>query len=163
MIDGFRVQITLAARRGSRLRGAGQPARDADELGLTNTLIDLYCGTPTRDWNAYFRKIVADDARRTPKGARGPRQGPQSEREAVACPQQSTLEPTHIRPSAKAIVTDKKGQLTLDHGSFTCPLDPYQGDTFRITNGFFENQLVAFRAGGWEIHSVKVPGSGLSA
>jgi hypothetical protein len=41
-------------------------------------------------------------------------------------------------------VATAAGKFTLRYGNFTCPLEHFEKDTFRITEGFFEEQLVTF-------------------
>ena len=157
MIDGFRVQLTFLPDDDLGFAVLANLHDTRMTLALTNSLIDLYCGTPTRDWNAYYRKIVDDDAAEHKRALAARDQA----RDPNARPSLSLREyaGTYTHPAfGEAIVTDKKGHLTLTHGSFTCPLDPYEGDTFRITNGFFENQLVAFRAEGGKSIQLKFQG-----
>ena len=41
-------------------------------------------------------------------------------------------------------MTETAGKLTLTYGKFVCPLEHFEKDTFRVTEGFFEEQLVTF-------------------
>ena len=41
-------------------------------------------------------------------------------------------------------VSEKDGKLAIDWSSFHCPLEHFQGDVFRITDGYFEEKLAGF-------------------
>jgi hypothetical protein len=45
-----------------------------------------------------------------------------------------------------AAVTVAEGRLTLAWSSFRCPLEHYDGDTFRVTDGYHADRLVEFAA-----------------
>ena len=57
-----------------------------------------------------------------------------------------------------ASVTESGGKLTLTYGNFKCPLEQFEKDTFRIAEGFFEEQLVTFAVKEGKAESVKFQG-----
>jgi hypothetical protein len=112
-------------------------------LALTNSLIDLYCGCKTRNWNAFYRKIEDDSAaeRKRALAARDQARDPNAKRSLPL----GGYTGTYKHPAfGDARITEKNGRLALIYGNFTCPLDSYEGDTFRIRDGFFTEQLVTF-------------------
>jgi hypothetical protein len=44
----------------------------------------------------------------------------------------------------KLKVLEKDGKLALEWSSFQCPLEHFETDRFRITEGYFEEKLVEF-------------------
>lgn len=143
LIDGFRAQITLLPDEKLGIVLLNNLHETRMNQALTNTLIDRYCGLPARDWNAFFLKVVADadaakvaalDARNK---ARDPAVKPTLGAAAYAGEYAS---PAY----GKAKVTAADGKLKLAWSSFTCPLEHFQADTFRVTAGYFEDGLVEF-------------------
>ncbi|HSQ56461.1 MAG TPA: serine hydrolase [Gemmata sp.] len=143
MYDGFRVQITmlpdedlgiavLCNLHGTRLNAA-----------LTNSLIDLYANLPPKDWNAYFRKVEDEQ---------------QKERDAALAAREKARDPNkkpsldlssytgeYANPAYGTATVQLSGEkLLLKWSSFACPLKHFEGDNFRVTEGFFEEQIVPF-------------------
>ena len=87
MIDGFRVQLTFLPDDDLGFAVLANLHDTRMTLALTNSLIDLYCGTP----NTRLERLLSQDRGRrrgrTQTSARGPRPGPRSECQAVAFPQ----------------------------------------------------------------------------
>src|SRR4029450_6059983 len=50
------------------------------------------------------------------------------------------------------------GRLTWEWGRFTCPLEHYQGDTFRVTDGYFADQLVEFAGSNGRVTALRTMG-----
>jgi len=61
MIDGFRAQVTFLPDDKLGVAVLNNLHETRMNQAVTNTLIDLYCGLPARDWNRFFRKLVADE------------------------------------------------------------------------------------------------------
>ena len=143
MIDGFRVQITFLPDE--RIGFAVLNNLDGTRMNqaVTNTLIDLYCGLPTRDWNAFFRKVVADEAaaKRAATEARNAARKPGTK---------PSLPPAryageYADPAYGTVtVTEADGKLTLAWSNFRGPLEHFQNDVFRIADGYLEDNLVGF-------------------
>ena len=145
MIDGFRVQLTFLPEEDL---GIGILANLQDTrmtAALTNSLIDWHCGLPAKDWNGYFGKVVAAEAAeraatlRARDAARKPNTQPSLPLAAFA---------GEYNHPAYGIVTvsETNGHLTLKWSRFTCRLDHFETDTFRIIDeNQFQEQLVVFR------------------
>jgi CubicO group peptidase (beta-lactamase class C family) len=143
MIDGFRVQIALLPDEQLGIVLLNNLHETRMNQAVTNTLIDLYCGLPPRDWNAFFREIVADSvaAQRAAIEARD-RARKRNTKPTLAA---EAYAGEYDEPGyGKVTVTAKDGALTLKWSSFECPLEHYQDDVFRITSGYFEDKLVEF-------------------
>jgi CubicO group peptidase (beta-lactamase class C family) len=145
MIDGFRVQITFLPEEKLGFVLLNNLHETRMNQAVTNTLIDLYCGLSPRDWNAFFRKIVSDTAtaRQAAIDARNKARNPNTK---------PTLAPDgyageYENPAFGTVkVIAKDGKLTLEWSSFRCPLEHFQNDVFRITEGYFEDRVVGFAA-----------------
>ena len=143
MIDGFRVQLTFLPDEGLGFAVLCNLHDTRMTLTLTNLLIDRYCGLPAKDWNGFYRKIVDDEAadRKRNLEKRAKSRDPKAK---MSLPLLDYAGEYVHRAYGPARLTARDGKLTLVYGNFTCPLEPFEGDTFRITSGFFEDQLVRF-------------------
>jgi hypothetical protein len=143
MIDGFRTQITLLPEEKLGIALVNNLHETRMNQAVTNTLIDLYCGLPPRDWNAFFLKIVADAdaAKRAALDARNKARNPNTKPSLTPDGYAGEFENAAY---GKAKVIAKDGKLTLEWSSFRCPLEHYQDDIFRVTEGYFEDKLVEF-------------------
>jgi hypothetical protein len=143
VIDGFRVQITLLPEEKLGFAVLSNLHETRMNQAVTNTLIDLYCGVPGRDWNDYFRTMVADDEarKRADVEARNKARRPNT---------RPSLPPTGYAGEYRdpaygtAKVSADGGKLVLAWSGFRCPLEHFQDDTFRIADGYLEDQLVEF-------------------
>lgn len=143
MIDGFRTQITLLPGEKLGIALLNNLHETRMNQAVTNTLIDLYCGLPPREWNAFFLKIVADTAaaKRAAVDARNKARNPNTKPSLAPDGYVGAFEnPAY----GTAKVTAKDGNLALEWSSFRCPLEHFQDDTFRVTEGYFEDKLVEF-------------------
>jgi CubicO group peptidase (beta-lactamase class C family) len=143
MIDGFRVQVTLLPEEDVGIAVLANLHDTRMTAALTNSLIDWHCGLPAKDWNGYFRKLAAAEAAERAAAlqaralARKPDTRPSLPLAAFAG------EYTHPAYGT-ATVSEADGRLTLKWSSFTCRLDHFEADTFRILDGQFEEQLAVF-------------------
>lgn len=143
-IDGFRVQITLLPDEKLGFAILNNLHETRMNQALTNNLIDLYCGLTPRDWNGFFLKIVAEveRAKREALEARN------AARKADSKPSASLAayagEYRHATYGTSKIV-EKDGKLSLEWGRYRAPIEHYEADTFRFTEGSFEDKLVEFR------------------
>jgi len=147
MIDGFRVQITMLPNENLGIAVLANLQETRMNAALTNSLIDLYCGLQAKDWNAYFRKIVDQEAadRRVSLEARNAARNPHAK--ATLTLTDYAGEYTH--PAyGRLRVSAANGKLVLTWGGFECLLEHFEADTFRVTEGggFFEERLVPFTA-----------------
>ncbi len=145
MIDGFRVQITFLPREKLGIAVLNNLHETRMNQAVTNTLIDRYCDLPARDWNAFFHKVVdaADAAKCAATAARDKARDP--DRKATLPLDRYVGE--YADPAyGTATVTLADGHLALAWSSFRCPLEHFDGDTFRITAGYHSDRLVEFAA-----------------
>jgi len=143
LIDGFRAQLTLLPDDNLGIAVLANMHDTRVNAALTNSLIDLYCKLPVKDWNAHFQKVEADSAatRTATLAAREKARNPN----AAASLKESgyTGEYTHSAYGTATVkLTD--GKLALTYGTTAYPLEWFEGDTFRITEGQFAEQLVPF-------------------
>jgi CubicO group peptidase (beta-lactamase class C family) len=143
MIDGFRAQITFLPDEKLGIAVLNNLHETRMNQAVTNTLIDRYCDLPARDWNAFFHKVVADadGAKQAAKAARDKARDP--DRKALFPPERYAGE--FADPAyGTATVTAADGRLALAWSSFRCPLEHFDGDTFRVTAGYHTDRLVEF-------------------
>ena len=143
MIDGFRVQITFLPDEGLGVAVFCNLHETRMTQALSNSLVDLFVGLEAKDWNAYYRKVVDEEAaeRKRDLAARNMARDPDARMSlAVACYAGKYEHPAF----GTATVTEMAGKLTLTYGKFVCPLEHFEKDTFRVVEGFFEEQLVTF-------------------
>ncbi len=143
MIDGFRTQITFLPDEKLGVAVLNNLHETRMNQAVTNTLIDCYCGLPARDWNGFFQKVVADAdaAKRAATAARDKARNPD---------RKSTLQLERYAGDfadpayGTATVRAADSRLTLSWSTFRCPLEHYDGDTFRVTEGYHADRLVEF-------------------
>jgi CubicO group peptidase (beta-lactamase class C family) len=143
VIDGFRVQATLLPEHGVGFALLNNLHDTKMNLALGNTLIDLLLGLKAKDWTKHYQKVEADE-RAAKKAERAKRDG---ERKA-------DVKPTH--PPEKyageydqpaygtGTVTVEGGKWEWRYSTFRVPLEHWQGDTFRVTAGQFDDDLIEF-------------------
>jgi CubicO group peptidase (beta-lactamase class C family) len=143
LIDGFRTQITFLPDDRLGIAVLNNLHETRMNQAVTNTLIDRYCGLPDRDWNGFFLKVVADAdaAKRAATAARDKARNP--DRKATLPVERYAGE--YDDPAfGTATVTLTDGRLMLAWSSFRCPLEHYDGDTFRVIEGYHADRLVEF-------------------
>lgn len=143
LIDGFRTQITFLPNENLGIAVMVNLHDTRFNASLTNSLIDLYCDLSPKDWNQFFQGIVADES--AAKKAAIVAQNKLSNPNAKPTLSLSSYVAEYQHPAyGVAPVTLDKKNLVLTWSSFKCPLEHFSGDTFRITEGYFEDQLIAF-------------------
>lgn len=157
LIDGFRVQLTILPDENIAFAVMCNLHDTRMTAALTNSLIDVYCKLPARDWNAYYRKIVEDEATTRKKAIEA--------RNAARDPSAKPTLPLigysgeYMHPAyGTANVTEKDGKLTIAYGNFICPLEHFQSDVFRVIDGFFEEQLFPFAVANGKATSLQFGG-----
>ncbi len=157
IIDGFRVQVTLLPTEKVGIVLLNNLDKTKMNIALGNALIDHVCGLPAKDWNAYFLKVEQDerDAKR------------------VEINQRNNARVLGTRPSiplekftgeyeeaaygiGKVVFTD--GQFSWQWSTFRSPLEHFQDNVFRVTEGYFEDHLVEFRVVGGVPDAMRVFG-----
>ena len=143
VIDGFRVQVTLLPDAGVGFALLNNLHETRMNQAATNALIDLACGLPPRDWNAFFQEVVREEelgkaaALRERREARKPGTKPSVELTAFAG--------RYGNPAyGTAAVAHGVNGLSLAWSSFLCPLEHWEGDEFRVTAGYFADKMVEF-------------------
>lgn len=157
LIDGFRVQITLVPDEGLGFAVLANLHDSRMPMAATNALVDLYCGLKPKDWNGHFRALADDEA--------GAKRAALAARDAARDPAAKPTLPlagfagTYTHPAyGTATVTHADGKLTARYSSFTCPLEHYERDTFRVAGGFFEDELARFTVAGGKATGLALPG-----
>jgi CubicO group peptidase (beta-lactamase class C family) len=143
MIDGFRVQITFLPDEDIGFAVLCNLHDTRLTLSLTNSLIDLYFGREKKDWNAYYRKLTGDEAAERKKSL----EERDRARDAAAKPTlpAQAYAGKYVHPAyGNAVVSERDGKLKLSFHDFSSPLEHFERDTYRVTDGFFEEQLAAF-------------------
>jgi CubicO group peptidase (beta-lactamase class C family) len=145
MIDGFRVQVTLVPGENLGVAVLANLQETRMNAAVTNSLIDLYCGLESRDWNAFFRKVVDQEA--------ADRSAACAARDAARKPDAKPSLPLaryageYTHPAYGSLtVSCAGGKLALAWSNFACPLEHFEADTYRVTHGFFDDKLVTFTA-----------------
>lgn len=156
-IDGFRVQLTFLPDEKLGFVLLNNLHETRMNQAVTNTLIDLYCDLPPRDWNAFFLKVVADDeaAKRAEIAARDKARR-RDTKPSLAIREYAGEYENPIWGTAK--VSESEGKLVLKWSTFRCPLEHYQLDEFRVTEGHFEDRLAEFAGAGGKATAVRFHG-----
>lgn len=156
-IDGFRVQLAFLPEEKLGVALLNNLHETRMNQAVTNTLIDLYCDLPPRDWNAFFLKVVADDeaAKRSEIAARDAARKVGTKPSLVLVEYAGEYE-NPIWGTAKVTATD--GKLGLEWSTFRCPLEHYQLDEFRVTDGHFADRLAEFAGAGGKVTAVRFHG-----
>ncbi|HEY3789657.1 MAG TPA: serine hydrolase [Urbifossiella sp.] len=156
-IDGIRVQITLLPDEKLGFAILNNLHETRMNQAVTNTLIDLYCGLSPRDWNGFFLKIVAEAAAK--------RQAAINDREKARIPATKPSLPLAAYAGeyaddvyGKLKVNEKDGRLSIEWSGFKCPLEHFQNDAFRITEGYFAEKLAVFGGSGAQVKAVNFAG-----
>jgi CubicO group peptidase (beta-lactamase class C family) len=143
LLDGFRVQLTLVPEKELGFAVLTNLHDTRMPMALTNSLIDLYCDLKPKDWNKYYQKVEAEaaEAKAAELAARDKFRDPTAKPSVGVAEFAGTYEHPAYGP---ATVTEKDGKLTLKFSSFDWPIEHYERDAFRITEGVIENELVVF-------------------
>lgn len=157
-IDGFRAHFTLVpeARLGFVLLNNLHETQM--NLAVSNTLVDLFLGLPTKDWNAYFleiHKTGEEEQKANSDMVRQRRQpGTRTSRplEAYAGKYEDTA-------YGLARVTCAQNRLTVHWGRFRWPLEHYHFDTFLANDDVLIDQPAVFILGAdGEVATLKMLG-----
>jgi CubicO group peptidase (beta-lactamase class C family) len=157
LIDGFRIQITLVPDRDLGIAVLTNLHDTRMPMALTNALIDRYCGLKPKDWIAHYVQVEADAA--------AERTAALAARERARAPGAKPALPLadyageYVHPAyGTATVTCTAGQLTARFSSFKYPLEHFERDTFRVTDGFFADELAVFTVKDGKVAGVKLSG-----
>jgi hypothetical protein len=144
MIDGFRIQITLFPKQKLGIALLNNLHETRMNQALTNTLADHLLKLPTeRNWNDYYLQVEADEAKTKQEQNRL-----RAERRNAEIPAEVPLKKLVGKYAHPAYGTGEikliQGTLTWTWSSFSAPLEHWSGNTFRVTSGFFEDEIVPF-------------------
>ena len=155
LIDGFRIQITLVPDKDLGFAVLTNLHDTRMPMAVTNALIDLYCGLPAKDWNAHYHKVEVDAAAARKKGL----EDRDKKRDPTVKPSLPLADYTgeYIHPAyGTATVAFRDGKLSARYSSFRYPMEPYEGDSFRVTDGFFADELAVFTVKGGAVTGLKL-------
>lgn len=157
LADGFRVQLTLVPDKELGFAVLTNLHDTRMPMALTNALVDAYCDLKPKDWNAHYTQLEAElvAAKETALKARNA---------ARAANVKPTLEAKEYAGEYKhaaygtATVTESEGKLTAKFSGFGYPLEHYERDTWRVTGGFFEDELAVFTVKNGKVVGLKLSG-----
>ncbi len=143
LIDGFRTQITFLPNENLGIVVLVNLHDTRFNAAITNSLIDLCCDLPPKDWNEFFQNIVTNETadKKDKKAAQNKFYDPKAKPTLPL----AGYAGEYSHPAygdAKVSVDGKK--LILEWSSFRCPLEQFKGDTFRVAEGYFQDQLIPF-------------------
>lgn len=157
LIDGFRVQITLVPDRQLGVAVLTNLHDTRMPMAVTNSLIDLYCDLKPQDWNAYYRKLVDDEAE-AKQAALAARDKARDPNARPSLPMADYAGQYEHPAYGAATVALANGKLGAKFSNFACPLEYYERDAFRIADGFFEDELAEFTVKDGKAAALKLSG-----
>jgi CubicO group peptidase (beta-lactamase class C family) len=143
-IDGFKALVTLFPKDNLAIGVLSNRFETRMNQAVTNAIADELLGLPAKDWDAILRKVVKDEAAE----------------KAAALAERNKARRADVPPAYPLVryagtytheaygegkVSEGKGGLVWEWSSFKCPLEHWQGEQFRVTDGPFEDQLIEFR------------------
>lgn len=141
--DGFRAQITLIPQKQLGIALFNNLHESRINQAITNTFIDLFCGLPTKDWNAWFLQVEQEEAKEASKEFQARLKNRQLGTQP-SLPLDGYANRYINKGYGEASVILQDGRLMLKWSRFSCPLEHWQDDSFRITEGFLKDQFVDF-------------------
>jgi len=145
VIDGFRVQITLLPEKNLGFAMLNNLHETKLNIALTNALIDRILGLEPKDWTAYYQALDKAEAegKVTSKAKRDRARNadtPHAELDA------HVGEYEHPAYGVGKVKSDA-GKLVWEWSSFRVPLEHWQGEQFRATAGYFDDEIFEFATG----------------
>jgi len=140
LIDGFRVLTVLLPEHKAGFAVFANRNQTKLNLALGNTLIDLLAGLPAKEWNAEFRKIDEREA--------ADKKAERDERAKTRKPDEPPTRPANEMAGKYVSTSYGDSQLALGDkpewrfSTFKVPLEHWQGNTYRVTGGMFEDDLL---------------------
>ncbi len=142
-IDGFRAHITLVPRARLGIVLCNNLDRTQMNMAVSNSLVDLFLRLPAKDWNAFFRAVMAADEAEQKERAKALRESrPKDPKPARAYSAYAGI----FEDTAYGIarITVEKNTLVLHWNTFQCPLEHWDADTFLANNDVFVDAPVRF-------------------
>jgi CubicO group peptidase (beta-lactamase class C family) len=133
-IDGFRTHVTLVPEARLGIAVLSNLGGTLACLALSNELVDLLLGLPTRDWSTYYMELFRDGERQDEARARALRE----RRSPGAKPPRPLAAYEGVyRDSAygDCRITAESGQLIWSWGQNHCRLEYLEDETFLATVG----------------------------
>lgn len=157
IIDGFRVQVTLLPTEKIGFVLLNNLHQTKMNIALANSLIDHFCGLPAKDWNAYFLKVEQKerDAKRAEVEQRNKARIPGTR---PSIPLEKFVGEFEAPAYGAGKIVFADGHLSWEWSSFRSPLEHFQHNIFRVTEGYFEDQLVEVRVVGGVPDAMRVIG-----
>jgi CubicO group peptidase (beta-lactamase class C family) len=143
-IDGFRTQVTLLPDEGIGIALFHNVHDINMNQSLGNLIVDHLLGLPRKDWNGIF--LAAAKAEAAEKSAALANRA-KARRAGVApsLPLAGFAGTYEDAAYGTGRITSADENLTWEWSTFRCPLEHWEGDVFRVRDGFFTDQLVEFR------------------
>lgn len=157
MVDGFRVQITMLPGEKLGIAVLANLQETRMNAALVNSLIDLFCELPAKDWNAHFLK-VAENERAEKKAATAARDKARDPDAKPTLPLAGYAGEYAHPAYGTATVAAKGGKLVVSWSGFEVPLEHFEADTFRAAGGFFDDKLVPFAVTGGKVTTLTLAG-----
>src|SRR5205807_2255763 len=126
-IDGFRAHLTLVPDAGLGIALLHNLNCELANLALSNSLVDLFLGLPTRDWISYYGELIEENEQEAAARAkalrdkRGPDKGPPRPLTSYA----GTYEDAAY---GSCRIEAEAGRLFWVWGNEHVPLEHYEGD-----------------------------------
>ncbi|MFO0938435.1 MAG: serine hydrolase [Gemmataceae bacterium] len=154
MIDGMRTQFTLLPEEKIGIALCNNLHESKMNLAVTLSMIDHLLDHAKTDWNQYFRNLEREEAEQV----RDAMEEVTRQRHADVKPRLplASYAGTYRNPAyGTGTVAMKSGRLVWSWSSFAVPLEPWEGEIFRMTEGRFKNHFVEFRVGGNGANAVR--------
>jgi CubicO group peptidase (beta-lactamase class C family) len=144
MIDGFRTQVTLLPEEKIGIAVVNNLHDSKLNLALTITLIDRLLSFPETDWND--RYLTLEKRERDAASAAWAEivRARRADRKPSLPAAGYAGEYRHAAYGTGTVAVDS-GRLMWSWSSFRCPLEHWDGDRFRISEGLLKDRFVEFR------------------
>lgn len=146
VIDGFRAHFTLVPKRKLGFVLLNNLDRTQMNLAVSNALVDLFCGLPYRDWNAYYQKIQEAEAEQAQR-AKAKRLEQKHSGTKPSRPLQAYAGVYEDRAYGPCRISVDKGRLVWQWSNFHLPLEHWHYDTFRVSSDVFIDAAFVFALG----------------
>ncbi len=158
LIDGFRAHLTILPKDGYAFAILANRDATRMNLALSNSLVDLLLGLPSRDWNKYLLDILAEeeaDWKRQVRQEKIDRRGlpPSAPLERLAGEYEDAAYGT-------ATVELEKDHLVWKWSSWKIPLEHFDADKFKlkIDDGPLKDVTVRFLVKDGVPQAMQIPG-----
>ena len=142
ILDGFRAQITLLPKRKIGFALVNNLHQTKMNIAIGNSIVDHVANLKPRDWNGYYQKVEADEALAKAESVRKRLANRDQNRKPTLDVVAFAGEYTHEAYGTAKVISGKP--LKIEWSSFAIPLEHWQGDDFRVTEGFFQDELIPF-------------------